>query len=128
MAKASEPRLPKLIIHRKRRETMPEPETAGALMGSLLARIGGQGRALEYRVFESYQNNVGAVLRARSEPERIMGTTLLVRVESSALAHELSMLKADILTKMAVDLGPQVVIDLRTRVGPLANRPGFSPR
>jgi hypothetical protein len=108
---------PGRIIYRKRREAMPEPETAGALMGPLLARLGGQGRALEFRVFESYQSTVGALLRARTAPDRLLGTTLLVRVESSALGHELTMLKGEILVKMTATLGTGVVTDIRTRVG-----------
>ena len=96
---------------------MPEPQTAAALMGPLLARLGGQGRALEFRVFESYQGTVGDLLRARSAPERLLGTTLLVRVESSALGHALAMLKGEILAKMTATLGPGVVTDIRTRVG-----------
>ncbi len=96
---------------------MPEPETSAALMGSVLARLGGQGRALEYRVFESYQSTVGDMLRSRTAPERLLGTTLVVRVESSALGHELVMLKGEILVKMNATLGPGVVTDIRTRVG-----------
>ena len=111
---------PGQIIYRKRRETMPEPETAATLMGTVLARLGGHGRALEFRVFETYQSTVGAMLRARTAPERLLGTTLLVRVESSPLGHELAMLKGEILVKMTATLGPGVVVDIRTRVGPLA--------
>lgn len=109
--------MPGPIIRRKHRASMPEPETSGALMGSVLARLGGHGRALEFRVFESYQSTVGALFRARTAPDRLLGTTLLVRVESSALAHELVMLKGEILVKMTAALGPGVVTDIRTRVG-----------
>jgi predicted nucleic acid-binding Zn ribbon protein len=111
---------PGQIIHRKRRASMLVPETSGSLMGPLLARLGGTGRALEFRVFESYQATVGEMLRTRTAPERLLGTTLLVRVESSALGHELSMLKGEILDKMTAALGPSVVTDIRTRVRPLA--------
>ncbi len=41
----------------------------------------------------------------------------MVRVESSALGHELVMLKGEILVKMNATLGPGVVTDIRTRVG-----------
>jgi hypothetical protein len=103
----------------KWREAMPVPESSGALMDQVLARLGGSGRALEFRVFDCYSRCVGEMLRLRSEPERLQGTTLHVRVASSALAHELSMLKRDILEKMARTLGPDVVADLRTQVGTL---------
>ena len=103
----------------KRRETMPAPETSAALMDQVLARLGGAGRALEFRVFDCYTRSVGEMLRQRTEPERLAGTTLVVRVASSALAHELVVMKGEILARMARALGPDVVIDLRTRVGAL---------
>jgi hypothetical protein len=38
-------------------------------------------------------------------------------VASSALAHELTMLKREVLDRMALAIGHDVVTDLRTRVG-----------
>lgn len=95
------------------------PETTADLMGGFLARLGGQGRALEYRVFDAYARAAGEMLGTRSRPEALRGGTLLVRVASSALAHELTMLRPAILGRMAGELGPGVVTDLRTRVGVL---------
>ena len=40
-----------------------------------------------------------------------------MRVATSALAHELTLLRAEILARMAAELGPDVVLELRTRVG-----------
>ena len=96
---------------------MEAPESSADLMSQVLARLGGSGRALEFRVFEAYNSAVGEILRLRTEPERLHGKTLQVRVASSALAHELTMLKRDVLTRMALAIGDDVVTDLRTRVG-----------
>ncbi len=96
---------------------METPETSADLMSQVLARIGGSGRALEFRVFEAYSGAVGEMLRLRTEPERLNGKTLQVRVASSALAHELTMLKREVLDRMALAIGDDVVTDLRTRVG-----------
>jgi predicted nucleic acid-binding Zn ribbon protein len=96
---------------------MVAPESSADLMDQVLARIGGTGRALEFRVFEAYNGAVGEMLRARTEPERLNGKTLQVKVASSALAHELTMLKHDVLEKIACSIGPDLVTDLRTRVG-----------
>lgn len=96
---------------------MAVPETSAVLMDQVLARIGGSGRALEFRVFEAYNGAVGEMLRLRTEPERLNGKTLQVKVASSALAHELTMLKRDVLDRMARTIGVDVVTDLRTRVG-----------
>jgi predicted nucleic acid-binding Zn ribbon protein len=96
---------------------MDTPETSGDLMNQVLARLGGTGRALEFRVFEAYNGAVGEMLRARSSPERLNGKTLQVRVASSALAHELTMLRHDVLARIAREVGDDIVTDLRTRVG-----------
>jgi hypothetical protein len=52
---------------------MVAPETSGQLMDQVLARLGGSGRALEFRVFEAYNGAVGEMLRSRTEPERRRG-------------------------------------------------------
>lgn len=87
-------------------------------------RLGGVGRAREFRVFECYGRAVGETFRARTMPERLAGTTLFVRVASSALAHELTLLRGELLTRMARELGPDVVQDLRTRVGRIPSAAG----
>jgi hypothetical protein len=99
------------------------PVSSDALMGEVLARLGGAGRAREFRAFDCYARAVGETFRTRTQPERLVGTTLMVRVASSALAHELTLLRAEILARMAAELGPDVVTELRTRVGPVAPRP-----
>jgi hypothetical protein len=86
-------------------------------MGEVLGRLGGSGRALEFRVFDCYTRIVGAELRARTLPERLAGSTLFIRVTSSALAHELTLLRGEILERIAADIGQGIVLELRTRVG-----------
>jgi len=98
---------------------MDTPETSGQLMDQVLARLGGSGRALEFRVFEAYNATVGTLLRQRTSPEKLRGSMLFVRVGSSAIAHQVALLKGDLLAGLAANLGPGVVTDLRTRVGPL---------
>jgi hypothetical protein len=93
------------------------PQTMADLMGPMLARLGGQGRALEFRVFDCYSRSVGDMLRARTAPERVSGTTLVVRVATSALAHELTLMRGEILERLNAELGAGTVTELRTRVG-----------
>ncbi len=92
-------------------------------MGEVLARRGGARRAREIRANDCYARAVGVAIRTRTPPEREVGTTLLVRVASAALAHELTLLRAEILARMAAELGPDVVTALRTRVGQIAAKP-----
>ena len=86
-------------------------------MGAVLARLGGSGRAREFRVLDCFNRVVGETFRTRTLPERLAGTTLFVRVATAALAHELTMLRPQILARLADELGPGLVVDLRTRVG-----------
>jgi predicted nucleic acid-binding Zn ribbon protein len=102
---------PKLRVH------AGPPQTTNDLMGEVLARLGGQGRAKEFRVFDCYTRVVGGLLRARTAPERLRDKTLVVRVASSALAHELTLMRGEILARLAAELGPDVVTELRTKVG-----------
>jgi hypothetical protein len=101
----------------KHREHLGPPETTADLMGQVLSRMGGQGRALEFRVFDCYTRSVGDLLRARTAPERMTGTTLFVRVANSALAHEVTLMRGEIIAKLNAELGAGTVAELRTRVG-----------
>jgi len=92
-------------------------------MGEVLARLGGAGRAREFRAFDCYARAVGETFRTRTQPERLLGTTLMVRVASAALGHELTLLRTEILARMSAELGPDVVTEIRTRVGAVAPRP-----
>jgi hypothetical protein len=99
------------------RPSAPAPTRSADLVSEVLGRIGGSGRALEFRVFDCYTRIIGAALRARTMPERLVGTTLFIRVSTSSLAHELTLLRADILERMATEMGQGIVLELRTRVG-----------
>lgn len=92
-------------------------------MSSFLARLGGSGRALEYRVFDAYAKAAGEMLAARSTPDSFRDGTLFVRTASSALAHEITLLRGELVKRMTLALGEGVVRDLRTRVGGALGRP-----
>jgi predicted nucleic acid-binding Zn ribbon protein len=108
---------------RRPKRSQPDPESAGDLMSSFLARLGGSGRALEYRVFDAYAKAAGEMLASRSTPDSFRDGTLYVRTASSALAHELTLLRGQLLERMAGFLGEPIVRDLRTRVGGAIARP-----
>ena len=99
------------------RPSAPAPSRSADLVGEVLGRLGGAGRALEFRVFDCYTRIIGDTLRTRSMPERLVGTTLFVRAATSALAHELTLLRGEILARIAAEIGQGIVTELRTRVG-----------
>ncbi len=102
-----------------RRPRMPEPVSFADLLPQVVERLGGSERSLEQRVFMAYERAAGALFSRHSRPERLKDGTLIVRLESSALAHELSMVKRTLIERITLDLGESLVKDMRTRVGPL---------
>jgi len=68
-------------------------------------------------VFDAYAQVAGAMLAARSTPDAFRDGTLFVRTPSAALAHEITLLRADLVARMTAVLGPGLVRDIRTRVG-----------
>jgi predicted nucleic acid-binding Zn ribbon protein len=109
-------------MKRRPARVQAEPETTADLMAGLLSRLGGTGRALEFRVFQAYADAAGDVLRARTVPDSFRDGTLFIRVASAALAHELTLLRAQLLVRMEAALGAGVVTAIRTRVGTIASR------
>jgi predicted nucleic acid-binding Zn ribbon protein len=105
-------------IRRKRRPRNPEPQTAASLVAHVVARIGGDDRGLEQRVSLAWKEAVGESLARRARPETVRGKTLYVRVESSSLAHELTLLKRQVLERLDRALGGPLIEDMRTRTGP----------
>jgi hypothetical protein len=101
----------------RRRPRNEAPESAAALINQVIARIGGEGRGLEQRIYAVWDDAVGPMLAKRARPEGVRGRTLVVRVESSALAHEIALLRRQILDRLGRALGQDALDDLRTRVG-----------
>ena len=110
--------MPERIV-RRRRPRNPEPQTAASLVAHVVARIGGDDRGLEQRVSLAWKEAVGESLARRARPGAVRGKTLYVRVESSSLAHELTLLKRQVLERLGRALGGPLIEDMRTRTGPL---------
>jgi len=101
----------------RRRKT--EPVLASEVVSSVVASIGGDRRGREQKVFSIYADVGGEFLRKHSRADALRDNTLVVRVESSAIAHHVTLLRGEILRKMAPLLPAGMVTDLRTRVGDL---------
>lgn len=103
----------------RRRPRNPEPVSAASLIPDVVARLGGEDRGVLQRVTMAWADSVGELLARRARPENLRGKTLFVRLESSALAHEITLMKAEIVARLCRALGAPLVEDLRTRIGPL---------
>ncbi len=96
-----------------------DPVLAADVVSSVVANIGGDRRGREQKVFGVYAEIGGEFLRKHSRADALLDHTLLVRVASSAIAHHVTLLRGEILRKMAPLLPPGMVTDLRTRVARL---------
>lgn len=101
----------------RRRKGNPVP--AADVISSVVASIGGDHRGREQKVFAIYADVGGEFLRKNTRADALRDGTLVVRVSSSAIAHHVTLLRGEILRKMAALLPPGMVTDLRTRVGDL---------
>lgn len=107
----------KFPAHARRRKS--EPEHASALVSTVVGNLGGDWRGREQRVFSVYEDIGGAFLRKHTRPDSLRDGTLFIRVSSSAIGHHLTLLRGEIMQKMAPLLPPGMVVDIRTRVGPI---------
>lgn len=101
------------------RRRKSQPVHAADVVSSVVASIGGDHRGREQKVFAVYAEVGGEFLRKNSRADALRDGTLVVRVPSSAIAHHVTLLRGEILRKMAPLLPAGIVTDLRTRVGDL---------
>jgi len=101
------------------RRRKSEPQHASALVSAVVANLGGDRRGREQQVFSVYADIGGDFLSKHTRPDALRDGVLIVRVSSSSIAHHLTLLRGEILTKMAPLLPPGMVTDIRTRVGTL---------
>jgi predicted nucleic acid-binding Zn ribbon protein len=83
----------------------------------VVERLGGADRANEQRVALVWDEAVGAHLARHTRIEGVRGKTLLVRVTSSSYAHELVLLRREIVARLSRALGATLVDEIRSRVG-----------
>lgn len=83
-----------------RRRTRSEPRPLEGPLDSVLDRMG-LGKVVErYAVFREWPDRVGREIARVTEPHRVDGDTLIVKVTSSAWAGELSLRQNEILERV----------------------------
>lgn len=93
------------------------PRQGEALLDGLFRRLGLLDESRAWRAMAAWPRAIGQALARRTRAERLVGTTLIVRVGSSAWAHELGYLKETLLDKLRATPGGEAVTDLRFSVG-----------
>lgn len=80
----------------------------------------------QYRMMRAFQLAIGERLARVARAEKLVGKTLYIRVASSSWSHELSILRAPVLSKLHELVGPSSVESLRFSVGPLTDIPDWT--
>ena len=95
---------------------MADPKPAGSGVWTYLVR---PGSGLDGTALAAWASAAGAVAAGRALPWTLHDGLLTVRVASSTWAQELSLRRSELVERMAADLGPERVRELRFVVAPL---------
>ncbi len=104
---------------RRRSKTTPVREE----MRSLLKKLSAHNPAIHPEIWARWTDIVGGELAKRTYPRALHGRTLLLAVASSAWMNELVFLKRSILERLAEEVGPNLVKDIRLVLDPAMKRP-----
>ena len=99
---------------RRSRETAPAADAIAAV----LSRTGLAAELRAHRIITEWRDMVGERIAARTWPDGLKDGVLWIRVASSAWLHELTLLRAQILSGICKVLGdPPLVTELRFHLG-----------
>lgn len=96
---------------RRRQPSKRIPSSAGQILARVLKRHGLDEKLAKYQFVQYWPQIVGKAIAERAMPEAIRNKTLVVRVESSAWAQELSFQKIVIKNRLNKFLGAEQAIN-----------------
>lgn len=92
-------------------------EDSSNVMYRALRQAGLNDQARRLQIFQCWRGAVGPKIAARTTPEMFRHGVLLVKVANATWQHELTYLKADIITKLNDALGKAMVTELKVICG-----------
>jgi hypothetical protein len=113
---------------RRTRKRHAKASRVGETVTSVLRKIGLKQPGIHPEIWSRWSEIVGPELAKRAIPEVLRGKTLILAVKSSSWLQELSFLKARLIERLAEEVGPNVVTDVRMVLDPeLPIRPSLPP-
>ncbi len=111
----------------QRRKSTPEP--LARALGPIIDRLGSEGHFGLLRVARLWPEVVGEAIARRTELASLRFHTLLVKVSGAMWVQELSLMREQIRSRLAVRLGEDLVREIRFVRGALRRRrrPPLSP-
>lgn len=108
---------PLVKSHKRPKRPKSQPESAASIVSSVVASLGGTHRGQEQTVFSVFDHVIGPHLCQHARPDSLSQGTLYICVVGSAMAHQVTLMRGEILEKMSLHLPPGMVTQIRTRVG-----------
>jgi len=103
------------------------PEPIGAILKERIDALGWECRLREEEVLVGWDAAVGPQIAAHARPSHITDHRLTIVTESPVWTQQLSLLKPDLLRRIARSFGPQVVTDLYFITGTIEPAPASAP-
>ena len=100
------------------------PERIGVVLRERIDALGWEPRLREEEVLTGWDAAVGAPIAAHARPSHIVNRRLTVVTESPVWTQQLSLLKPELLRRIAGHFGPGVVTDLYFVTGKIEPAPG----
>ena len=104
-----------------------DPQGIGGVMDRLVSGRGWRTPVAVGSVMGRWAEIVGPGVAAHSTPVSFEGRVLTVRADSTAWAHQLRLLSSSLLARVAAEIGPDAVAELKV-VGPSAPSWSRGPR
>lgn len=100
-----------------------KPESIGNILTPLLKRTGLSRRIKEQKIIENWKEIVGRDIAQNTEPSKLRGRVLYVRVSNPIWAQQLQFLKEVIIKKINQEIKEVVVDNLRLFIGKIDSPP-----
>jgi predicted nucleic acid-binding Zn ribbon protein len=96
-----------------KRKPLKAPLAIGEVLENVLQRKGIAKKMAQYTVFEEWRNIVGETIARCAVPQKVQGSTLVVRAKNAAWANELAFMKPQILKKIRESSPDSLIEDIR---------------
>lgn len=118
-------------IRRRRKDARPsvQPRPASQLLDGTFRRLKLDEAARSFRAMRAFSVAVGAIttIGEHARGERLRGSILYVRCDSSAWTQHLHIMKSQLIERIRKTPGGEEVQELRFNVGPLDEVAGWEP-
>ena len=103
----------------RNRKTKEDFVHIGSIIGDVLKQYGRKSDGELTRVWQIWDDTVGAAIAANAQPAAFKGDLLLVHVTSSTWIHQLQFVKAEMISKLNKALGKELVKEIKFKIGAL---------